>query len=300
MNTQILFKWLSIFFDPLLKKSHLNSTKNLLGFSGGQDSTFLFIYLFIINLKKNKSYRVLHLNHLIQKDNFYYTSNNFKLSFLFDTNYHLSAPMERLTNEFKSCLWRYSMFFRVAYFYIYKSIWLAHSNTDYCEKFFLNLFRGGLNFGSSFLRLKKNLHFLLLRPLLNISRETLKKWIIFLEFPISIDSTNRVIFFSRNRIRFFLFPFLKYFFDQKIELKITKINFLTTEYLSYFEYVSKQLFFFLYSKQNLYFLMPNIIKKFFIKQFLKYSKKSFSNNEISFINDNLFKNSNVNFIKKLL
>ena len=151
-----------------------------------------------------------------------------------------------------------------------------------------------------FLFFPKTQHFLILRPLLNISRETLKKWIIFLEFPLAIDYTNRLIFFSRNKIRFFLFPFLKYFFDENIELKITKANFLTTEYLAYFEYISKQLFFYIYSKQNLYFLMPNVIKKFFIKQFLKYSNKSFSNNEISYINNNLFKNSNVNLINKLL
>lgn len=151
-----------------------------------------------------------------------------------------------------------------------------------------------------FLFFPKTQHFLILRPLLNTSRETLKKWILFLEFPISIDSTNRLVFFSRNRIRFFLFPFLKYFFDKNIELKITKANFLTIEYIAYFEYISKQLFFFLYSKQNLYFLMPNVLKKFFIKQFLKYSKKSFTNNEIEFINNNLFKNSNINFIHTLL
>lgn len=146
-----------------------------------------------------------------------------------------------------------------------------------------------------FLFFSKTQHFLILRPLLNISRETIKKWIIFLDFPLSIDYTNRLILFSRNKIRFFLLPFLKYFFDKNIEFKITKINFFLIEYFSYFDYISKQVFFFIYSKQNFYFLMPNVIKKFFIKQFLKYINKSFSNTEIYYINTNLFKNSNVNF-----
>lgn len=154
MNTQMFFKWLKIFFNPLLKKSQYKPNKNLLAFSGGQDSTFLLIYIFMINLIKNKSCTILHLNHLIQKANFYYSLNNFKLAFLFDSQYHFSVPMKRLKNEFKSCFWRYSVFFRIAYFYIYKYIWLAHSNTDYCEKFFLNLFRGCGNFGSSFLKFK--------------------------------------------------------------------------------------------------------------------------------------------------
>ena len=54
MNTQKFFKCFSIFFDPLLQKSQYKFNKNVLGFSGGQDSTFLFIYLFIINFFKTK------------------------------------------------------------------------------------------------------------------------------------------------------------------------------------------------------------------------------------------------------
>ena len=151
-----------------------------------------------------------------------------------------------------------------------------------------------------FLFFTETKYLLIFRPLISLTRETLKKWILFLEFPLSIDYTNRLTVFKRNRIRFFLFPFLKYFFDRKIELKISIIMNLTTEYMAYFEYINKQVFFFMYLKRNIYFLMPKILKKFFIKQFLKYSKKAFSNKEIVFITNNLFKNSNVNFIKKLL
>lgn len=154
MNAQKFFNYFKIFFESLLKKSQNTFDKNLLGFSGGQDSTFLFIYIFMSTLMHNRAYAILHLNHLIQKDNFYYTLNNYKLAFLFNTKYHFCIPFKRLNNESISCLWRYSIFFRISNFYIYKYICLGHSNTDYCEKFFLNLFRGCGNFSSSFLKFK--------------------------------------------------------------------------------------------------------------------------------------------------
>ncbi len=137
----------------------------------------------------------------------------------------------------------------------------------------------------------------IIRPLLCLDRNTLKKWILFLDLPLCIDFTNRQVFFKRNRIRFFLFPFLRYFFDFQIQNQISKSAQITNDQVFYFGLICRQLFFFIYYQQNIYWLLPSVIQKQFLKNFLKYSKKSFSYKEIYYINNNLFKNSNVNFIR---
>ena len=137
----------------------------------------------------------------------------------------------------------------------------------------------------------------ILKPLVKLNRNIIKKWILLFKIPIVIDRTNRFIFYRRNRIRFFLFPFLKYFFKIEIELKLFNLLKLTIDEFYYFQKMSTNLFFLIYLKKNIYLLMPNILQKKFIKKMLKYSKKSFTYKEIEFININLFKNSNVNFVQ---
>ncbi len=134
---------------------------------------------------------------------------------------------------------------------------------------------------------------LILRPLLQMNRQTIKKWVLFFNLPISIDITNRFIFYRRNRIRFFLFPFLHYFFQIQIDSKIFRLLKLTTAQSDYFQKLDQKLFILSHLKKNFYFLMPTILQKIFIKKILKYSKKSFKYKEIIFINFNLFKNSNI-------
>ncbi len=159
MYRQTFFQYLTIFSNSLFKKLQNLHYLNLLAFSGGQDSMFLLSYMILVTkLKKRIKFQVLHLNHLIQKNNFYFSLMAFQLSFLLDLDFYFSVPCSFLKNEFESSLWRYSKFFRVANFSFCKHVWLAHSNTDQCEKLFLNFFRGSKTWDSGFLKFNTQLY----------------------------------------------------------------------------------------------------------------------------------------------
>ncbi len=131
--------------------------RSLLAFSGGQDSLFLLSYIFIMTPLKNKQNLMnLYLNHLIQKDNFYHLIHIFKISYLLCYPVSTALPFTFLKTERKSSQWRYLKFYRISYFYNNLVIWLAHTNTDHVEKFFLNLFRGWGSFHFSFMKCKTN------------------------------------------------------------------------------------------------------------------------------------------------
>ena len=148
-----------IFFDYVLCTKLWYPLKfykrSLLALSGGQDSIFLLSYMFIMTpIKKNLNHINLYLNHLIQKDNFYSLLHIFKISYLFDYPVSIALPFNFLKTEIKCSQWRYRKFYRIGYFYNHLLVWLAHTNTDHTEKFFLNLFRGWGSFHFSFMKEK--------------------------------------------------------------------------------------------------------------------------------------------------
>lgn len=106
----------------------------LLAFSGGQDSFWLLL--------KQLNNRIVHINHFMQQDNFITSKNHIKIQFYLHSTYHLSIPCYKYNNENKSCYWRYKIFLRILKVYKYYCLAVARSSTDYCEYFFLNLFRG--------------------------------------------------------------------------------------------------------------------------------------------------------------
>jgi tRNA(Ile)-lysidine synthase TilS/MesJ len=62
---------------------------------------------------------------------------------------------------------------------------------------------------------------LLLKPLEEISRSTVSKFVNLYQFPISSDITNFDVTFSRNKIRHYYIPFIRIFFKIKFEKFLT-------------------------------------------------------------------------------
>ena len=106
----------------------------LIAFSGGQDSFWLLL--------KYLKVGIVHLNHLLQQDNFITAKNYIKIQFYLKYQSHLSLPCYKLKNENNSCCWRYTTFLRILKIYQYYDLAVAKSGTDHYEHFFLNLFRG--------------------------------------------------------------------------------------------------------------------------------------------------------------
>lgn len=83
--------------------------------------------------------------------------------------------------------------------------------------------------------LSQKKQFTVLRPLLHLSRFQCVQFCEFWNLPIRPDSTNSKIFYKRNRLRLQCLPYIKYFFNKKLFLKIAqtqKIIYLENEYFN--------------------------------------------------------------------
>lgn len=74
-----------------------------------------------------------------------------------------------------------------------------------------------LNF--SFFQNEKSPNFIISRPLisLNFHRNDISFWNLHLNLPLVYDQSNKNISFSRNKIRFYVLPFLRVLFHNKID-----------------------------------------------------------------------------------
>ena len=128
--------------------------------SGGQDSTFLFLF-FSTNRDGMAS-----MNHLVQKDNFYSSFNIGKMGYWCAHAYHLSVPFFGLQSEQKAASWRYSQFLRIQNYYTYTHVLLGKTKQDSIEKFFIHLSRGCTQFNDFVCTLR------------NVSEKLTSKWVI--------------------------------------------------------------------------------------------------------------------------
>lgn len=111
-------------------------SKPLLSFSGGQDSTSLLFY----NLQTKPT--LIHLNHLLQKDNFCFSIHYFRLQYFFALKHHYCTSLKSINTEFAGTIWRYKIFERISSLYTYPLLWIGKSQTDYHENFFMDLLKG--------------------------------------------------------------------------------------------------------------------------------------------------------------
>lgn len=80
----------------------------------------------------------------------------------------------------------------------------------------------------------------ILRPLVNLYRNDITSFSKNNKLPIIIDPTNKVVYWSRNRIRHQIIPILKFFFNPNVEYVITNFLEISFEEQNYIEYLVKQ------------------------------------------------------------
>jgi tRNA(Ile)-lysidine synthase TilS/MesJ len=62
------------------------------------------------------------------------------------------------------------------------------------------------------------------KPLSEKTRFTISKLVKFYSFPVLTDTTNFSLKFSRNKIRYTLFPVIRYFFNKKVEFLLNNFS----------------------------------------------------------------------------
>jgi len=176
------------------------------GVSGGPDSMCLLHLLYNHNCK----IIVCHVNYGLRGEN---SDKDEKLvrDFCLKNNIecHISKYRGKKRDENTLRNFRYDFFKKVGKTISISSpifIAVAHNSDDQIETILMNFIRGaslkGLG-GMNFLSGK------IVRPLLNVSRDEIMKYLKKYDIPYRIDQTNKNNVFFRNRIRNELIPLLK-------------------------------------------------------------------------------------------
>ncbi len=203
-----------------------NRDRILVGLSGGPDSICLFYALLYLRKKKQLKLVAFHINYGARKSatkdekfcleicrkekinlfNYQVTRKKFHF-FPFETEsgksrllkINLPSNFERISNfENRAREIRYYLFEKIAQKNNFSKIAIAHNANDQAETVLINFLRGSGLKGIGGMNYQRGK---IIRPLLDISRETILQFIKKNKIKFRTDETNFNINFTRNKIR---------------------------------------------------------------------------------------------------
>lgn len=247
--------------------------------SGGQDSTVLLLLISVLQNQYKYNLFNIYCNHLWQRSSIQLMIHLSRIHFIHESNSIIITPLFKLINENLSRNWRYNTLARLACFSSFEYTLVAHTNTDQIESFFLNICRGSgpiglttlkaeqINFFSKFIGFtdKKisfsyiifnvkiifvNQYYLkfkliwsfIWRPLVVFNRFEIQKLYKVLTLPIWTDKTNFNLNYRRNRIRFELLPYLRFYFNSKVDVAILRCIENITSESKFFKKITQKAF----------------------------------------------------------
>nr|YP_009244514.1 tRNA(Ile)-lysidine synthase [Agarophyton chilense]AMK96756.1 tRNA(Ile)-lysidine synthase [Agarophyton chilense]ASP44651.1 tRNA(Ile)-lysidine synthase [Agarophyton chilense]UAD84315.1 tRNAIle-lysidine synthetase [Agarophyton chilense] len=224
-NTYLHNKFISIM---LKYKDLIKPLSILIALSGGKDSLCLIRLIEDFNNKYDYFTKVeyIYIDHQWRSD----SKQNIEhlLNYISITNNHTYIyQISKIgTSESTMRNMRYQTIVKHAIQNRHQIIMTGHNQTDQIETFLLNLIRGtGLEGLSSLPYMRKITDQIqVIRPMIQINTGDILWFCRKFNLPIWSDKTNFYYTNCRNRIRYELVPYLKEYFNPKIESNI--INFL--------------------------------------------------------------------------
>jgi len=203
----------------------------LLSFSGGPDSTALALLLKKLQKYLNFEFSLLYFNHNLRNDSNYEEeivknfANKFELElFVKDLKFkNKESNIEERAREL-----RYKELTIMAKKRGFTKIATAHTLDDQIETFLLRLIRGSGSKGLTSIPITRDN--IIIRPLLNIRKIEILKYLHNLGISYVEDKTNKETNFLRNKVRNILIPLLEKEFNPAIvnilnnEINILKTN----------------------------------------------------------------------------
>lgn len=194
----------------------------LIAVSGGPDSVALLHALHHLSSHFALKLGVAHVNHQLRAedaeiDEEFVRSLARQMDMLFylkKCDVHQYAKENRLSLEDAARKVRYDFFFHTMQKNSYSRIATAHHLEDNAELILMNLIRGSGKSGISGIPPIRQK--IIIRPLIQISRNEILTFLSENRLPYRLDQTNQDIRFTRNRIRHCLIPELQSGYNPKI------------------------------------------------------------------------------------
>ena len=179
---------------------NINTTKNLLAFSGGIDSTALFFLLLEQNIPfdiaiVNYNFRVQSKEEVAYAHSLAQQYN--KRIFLKEVTLESSSNFEKNARDI-----RYKFFEEIIHEHSYETLLTAHQLNDKLEWFLMQFSKGaGLSEILGFKEQEERDTFTLLRPLIHTTKDELKAYLDKKSIHYFIDESNQDTHYTRNKIR---------------------------------------------------------------------------------------------------
>lgn len=200
--------------------------KILVGLSGGADSVFLFNVLYEIKEELGFDIITCHINHsyrdtAVRDEEFSREISEEKNIKFFSKKVDMKqySIENSISLEDSGRILRYKYFNDILKSENYNKIAVAHHKDDQVETFFLHLFRGsGIDGLCGMQYQNKNI----IRPLLDISKSDIFKYLEENNIKFVTDETNLIADVQRNKIRLEMLPYIEENFNNSINESICR------------------------------------------------------------------------------
>ena len=188
--------------SPLLHKATINllkTSKNLLAFSGGGDSTALFFLL----LEQDIPFDIAHVNYQTREQSNAEEAYAKKLADTYNKQlFTFTCKLENANFEHSARKERYTFFESIIQEYDYNTLLSAHHLNDKLEWFLMQLSRGaGLVELLGMQEREEREHYTMVRPLLHVKKTTLQTYLENRKITYFTDESNASLKYFRNRFR---------------------------------------------------------------------------------------------------
>nr|QCI04757.1 tRNA Ile-lysidine synthetase [Bornetia secundiflora] len=198
----------------------------LIAISGGQDSLCLIELIEAFNKKAAILNKIeyIYIDHQWKTDS--KTQIIHLINYLDQYNQQLSIYQiqDNCLKEKIARSYRYHTLINHAINNQYQVILTAHSQTDRIETFIYNLIKGTSLDGASSLTIHRNINNIvhIIRPLIYVNRSDINYFCRKCSLPIWSDITNYNLYFTRNRIRHELIPYIVNYYNIHAEHHINQ------------------------------------------------------------------------------
>ncbi|MBH8551870.1 tRNA lysidine(34) synthetase TilS [Nostocaceae cyanobacterium CENA357] len=215
----------------------------LVAVSGGQDSLCLIKLLLDLQPKWGWHLGIAHCDHRWRTDSEANAHHVKNLALSLGIPFYLQTANEPLNSEAKARNWRYQALSAITLANNYQYIVTGHTASDRAETLLYNLMRGTGADGLQALTWQRPLKadMMLVRPLLEVTRQQTQQFCQDFHLPIWEDSTNQDVKYARNRIRQELIPYLQANFNPNVESALAQTAELLQAEVEYLEQAAQQL-----------------------------------------------------------